>query len=262
MVYTVGGFPRVSPLIRNLVIINVAAYLASLVAGRAGFAQVIDLLALQPAAVTERGMIWQLFTYMYLHSTSDFFHILINMAMLWMFGLAVESAFGPRRFLLYYTACGFGAALLACVAYPDGYIVGASGAIYGLLTAFAVMYPDSVVLFMGFVPMRARWLVGLYAVFDLAGALGGGGNTAHFAHLGGLATGMLYFMVSRRRGPGVFDNLLNQIRRARRERQQREDAQMATNIDDILDKISREGMGSLTPRERAFLKRTSGKIKK
>ena len=124
---------------------------------------------------------------------------------LWMFGRQLEWRFGQRRFLVYYMVCGVGAALIqASIAWAMGQpmtLVGASGAVMGLLLAFGVLYPDAVImLLIPPVPIKAKWFVAIYAAIELLLGWRGAGNVAHFAHVGGMLWGLALLWWWRRRG--------------------------------------------------------------
>ena len=157
--------------------------------------------------------------YMFLHG--DFWHLFFNMFALWMFGRTLEHALGSQRFLTYFMACGIGAALLQMgvgwleyrhVAAEYGTFaahallriptVGASGAVFGLLLAFGVLYPNAVILLMfPPIPMKAKWFVVVYGLIELfLGVSGGQPGVAHFAHVGGMLWGLLLLWWWKRRG--------------------------------------------------------------
>jgi len=144
---------------------------------------------------------WQLVTYGFLHG--GFGHLFFNMLALWMFGVPVEQAWGSRRFSIYYFICLVGAGLTQLLIismqgspYPT---LGASGAVLGVLLAFGMMYPDVPIYLYFFVPIKAKYLVVLYALLDLFGGFSGSNSgVAHFAHLGGMATGFIVLMVWKR----------------------------------------------------------------
>lgn len=162
---------------------------------------------------------WQVVTYMFLHA--DFMHLFFNMFALWMFGRTLEYALGSPRFLTYFMVCGIGAALLQLgVAWLEyGHAVaeygafaarellriptlGASGAVFGLLLAFGVLYPNAVILLMfPPIPMKAKWFVVVYGLIELfLGVSGGQPGVAHFAHVGGMLWGLGLLWWWKRRG--------------------------------------------------------------
>lgn len=178
------------PVVKNLIIINVLVYMATALLPVGN--QIMEYCALSLG--TPFFHTYQFITYMFLHA--NFEHIFFNMFALWMFGRTLEYELGSRRFLIYYMVCGIGAALLqAAIAWGTGQpmaLVGASGAVMGLLLAFGVMHPDAVImLLIPPVPMKAKWFVIVYAVIELLLGWRGTGNVAHFAHVGGMLWGLL-----------------------------------------------------------------------
>ncbi len=221
--------------VRWLLIVNVALYIVYFFAVRSGYGPFFNHFALMPAAVVHSFAIWQIFTYMFVHSAGDVQHILFNMLMLWMFGKEVENAWGTRKFLKYYFICGMGAGvcvILANYMFGDPYTrtIGASGAIYGLLLAFGMLFPDSVVLFSFIFPMKAKYMVAIMAGIAFLMSFSANSSVSNVAHLGGMLVGYIYFKMpepARRptkfkaRGPGFFENLGEQyqawkLQRARR----------------------------------------------
>lgn len=162
-----------------------------------------DYFALTPAQVVQHGWLWQLITYGVIHF--EFWHWFGNMLGLWMFGSAIEQAWGPRRFMELFTLGVFGAALTTvALSYPhilgNPYVptIGASGGVFAILIAFGVLFGDNEILMIPFpFAIKAKYFVGILIVVTLAFAMGGGGNVAYVAHLGGLLFGYLYV----RRGP-------------------------------------------------------------
>jgi membrane associated rhomboid family serine protease len=140
------------------------------------------------------GSIWTVFTYMFVHA--GFWHIAGNMLFLWVFGPRVERAWGSGAFVRYYLICGLGGCLAQSLLNRDSILVGASAAIYGVMLAYAVRWPDDEFLLWFVVPVKAKWLVAACILIDLVlgvSSFGGGApGVAHFAHLGGLITGWLY----------------------------------------------------------------------
>lgn len=137
---------------------------------------------------------WQVLTYAFLHA--GFFHLAFNMFGLWMFGSPIERHFGARRFLLYFVTCAIAAALtqLIVLNVTNTFIptLGASGGVFGLLLAYAVLFPrERILLLVPPVPVPARVFAGVYAGIELLLGLGGPGTVAHFAHLGGMLGGVL-----------------------------------------------------------------------
>ena len=203
------GFPRVSPYVRLLIIVNVVVWFVQVVSRGFGFEWAV-LLGLVPDQVI-RGYIWQPFTYMFLHEPQLIFHLLFNMVFLWMLGGDLERAWGSKPFLRYYLTCGVGAGIFSLVlgllsgAPASGSAtIGASGAIFGLVAAFGIVFGDRTILFMMMFPMKARmfaWIMFGVAFFSTWNSTGS--NVSHIAHLGGAVTGFLYLKRAWRLGPFI-----------------------------------------------------------
>ncbi len=153
-------------------------------------------LKLVPAMVI-RGAVWQPVTYLFLHDPTGIMHILLNMLVLWMFGAPIEETWGTRRFMQYYFLCGVGAGicvvivnLLAGNSYQP--TIGASGAIFGLLLAYGMLFPNQIVLFMFLFPMKAKYMVMIFGAIAFFGSFQGGSTVSNLAHLGGMLFGFIY----------------------------------------------------------------------
>ena len=192
------------PVVKNLIIINVLVYMATALLPVGN--EIIRFCALWfGASPFGEFHSYQFVTYMFLHASVE--HIFFNMFALWMFGRTLEYELGSKRFLTYYMVCGVGAALIQlATAYLTGempiQLVGASGAVMGLLLAFGVMHPNAVImLLIPPIPMKAKWFVVIYGVIELfLGWTGFGGNVAHFAHVGGMLWGLLLLQWWKRNG--------------------------------------------------------------
>ena len=206
------------------------------------------------------GKVWQLFTYMFLHA--GFGHIFFNMLALWMFGSALERTWGSRQFIKYYLLTGLGGGLCYALFNMSSPIptVGASGAIYGLLAAYAVLFPDSVIYVWFVIPLKAKWFALIFGGIEFFASFGQGGGVAHLAHLGGMVIGYVYLKRGRILPHHWGRNLSDwQERRrlAEQWREQQELDKLRREVDELLDKINREGMGSLTPAEQKRLDKAS-----
>ena len=294
---------------KNLLIINVLAFLAYLVLGNRG----IDLNSMFGLHffLASDFHFYQLFTYMFMHA--GWTHIFFNMFALWMFGCVVENVWGPKKFLFYYISCGIGAGLIQEVSqFASLYFllndhgmslgmmdflrvasmhaqelnawttVGASGAIYAILLAFGMIFPEErIFIFPLPIPIKAKWFVLIYVAIELFSALGTqGDDVAHFAHLGGMLFGFLmikywqhhpgggYGGYGRNKGQQFFDNLKRgwENRSHKKSdngtsfRNDNKDWEYNANkkaeqeeIDRILDKIRKSGYDSLTKDEKQKL---------
>jgi membrane associated rhomboid family serine protease len=250
-----------SPLTRTvkmLLIVNGVVFLFQVLLN----GQLIEIFGLVPASLFAGERLWQPFTYMFLHG--GIWHILINMFVLWMFGRDLEQEFGERFFLRYYFVTGVGAGLIYSVFFIHSEIpvIGASGAIFGLLVAFALVFPERPITLLIFfilpLTLKAKHLVILLGIITLL-ALPAKDGIAHLAHLGGMVVGFLYLKARKMSYQQGFP--WSRASRAKHnqettEPQEEEADELSAEIDSILDKISREGMSSLTPRERRILQKS------
>ena len=188
------GPPITPPVVKQLMIANAAVFLLQQVSPETTIYG-----SLVPKAVWQFGYLWQPFTYMWLHAS--FGHIAMNMFMLWMFGSQVAMAWGPKRFLRFYLICGVGAGLIIATypylimgVHPTGlmaHTLGASGAIYGVLLAYSLTWPDrTIMLIFPPVAFRAIWLIP--GLFLMSIMFSSGHNISHTGHLGGVIVGWLY----------------------------------------------------------------------
>ena len=178
------------PTIKKLMIIMGAVFLLQM-----AVSYNIDLfLGLVPLLVWKKYYLWQLFTYIFLHG--DVSHILFNLLALWMFGGELENYWGPKRFLFYFFFCGIGAGICTVIFSPYQFIpvIGASGAIYGVLLAFGWLFPNRLIYIYFLFPIPAKYFVILFGFIEFiyASRGGTGGGVAHLTHLGGLLFGLIY----------------------------------------------------------------------
>ena len=302
---------RIPPITKNLLIINLIAFLATLVFQMRGI-DLADIGGLH-FFMASHFHFYQLITYQFLHG--GFTHILFNMFGLWMFGSVIENVWGPKKFLFYYITCGIGAGLMQELAQfgsfymtvteqvPDASLgmvfqfgeqyatalnswttIGASGAVYAVILAFGMTFPNERLFIIPFpFPIKAKWFVLGYVAIEFFSALGSSGDgVAHTAHLGGMLFGYLMIRYwnkhpnatyDRSRGQQFFENLKrnfdqrqrNTHRRdndmhveqgGSRETDQKYNARKRKNqeeIDAILDKIRKSGYDSLTKEEKKRL---------
>ena len=188
----------ISPAVKALILANVALFVLG------WFSSAVETwLGMKPSAVVGQGQLWRVATYMFVHSRTGFGHILFNMLSLWMFGVELERMWGTRYFLKFYFFCGVCAALTTLVLsfVPVGIFaplyqsltIGASGAIFGVLLAYALYFPYRPILVMFVFPVPARYFVMIMGGMSLLAALNASsGGVAHTTHLGGLAAGYLF----------------------------------------------------------------------
>jgi membrane associated rhomboid family serine protease len=187
----------------KLVLINILVFFVQIIIAFFYNFRIEQFLGLSPRMVSGNFWLWQVFTYMFLHSPENFFHILFNMYLLWVFGLAVEEEWGPKTFFKYYIFSGVGAGLcillLNYFKSPWSLTIGASGAIFAVLLAFGLLYPNSEILLFFVLPLKAKYLVVLYGGLELFLMVSSSGdNVSHIGHLGGLLFGLIYFLSFKR----------------------------------------------------------------
>lgn len=254
------GNPLDSVIVR-LIIANVVVFIfQQLPVGM----QISKYLMLTPKLVLTRGYVWQVITYMFLHD-SFIRHLGLNMFVIWMFGRTLEQVWGSSRFLRFYFACGLGGAAFSFIFAYNTPVLGASAAAYGILLAFAIMFPNQRLLLWFVFPVKARTLVIGLILLSLILGIRGTGNIAHFAHLGGMAAALIMM-----RGEYQFRHFRNFIRDrfskipvkisfGRNEQGPSTDRKesSAEKIDSILDKISEKGYENLSETERHILEKYS-----
>ena len=274
-------FRSLPPAIKALMLANLAGFVVSLIVP-----DMHRLFGLVPERVIFARWIWQPFTYMFLHG--NLWHLFFNLFALWMFGMPVSAQWGDRDFLKYYFLCGFGAAAahLALAPHSTIPVIGASGAVYGLLVAFAMLYPDAVVYLYFMIPIKAAHMAVLFGAIEFfSGAAGATPGVARFAHLGGMVTGYLYirwwwaarlkfkalWRAARDPGDEPAPIIARPTRRTFSPRGSDPDVERAeghgskhpemVEVDRILDKILSDGLGSLTDEERGIMRRYSQRNK-
>ena len=249
-----------TPWVQRLLLANVMAFvLARMIpALQVEFAFVPQLVLFRP---------WTLVTYAFLHG--GFAHIFLNMLMLFFFGPRLEERLGSRTFIQFYLICAVGGAALSFAFSPGAAVVGASGAIFGVVVGFARYWPRDDIYLWGILPIQARMLALLMVLSSLFAGVGGAQDgIAHFAHLGGLATGYLFLRAWEKRR---HRRMVKRPAPARHESAPVQDPQALRRweaiprerlheinreeLEQLLDKVGKLGEGSLTPDERAFLDR-------
>lgn len=299
-----GGFSFFPPIIKKLLIINVAVFFIQLIVekisfdGVPGWYYINRYFALNPLLGVDAGsqpynfQVWQLFSYQFMHDTANMFHLLFNMFFLWMFGMEIENILGSRKFLIFYLTCGFGAGLVqvlvpALLAESSGWTIGASGAVYGVMVAYAMYFPDRYLMLYFLIPVKAKYLIAFFVVIEFL-SVGNQSIVAHLAHVGGALTGFLFVMYDRRfrnRSKNIFSSFSrsrnnfssssfgnifkskspksDDIQNAKfydiNEPKKDNEFVNQEEIDKILDKISQSGYQNLTDREKKILFEASKK---
>lgn len=253
----------------RLVVINVIFFILQIVIASLFSFRIESYLGLIPQKVVSDFWIWQLFSYMFLHSPQNILHILFNMYLLWIFGIAIEEEWGGKEFLKYYLFSGVGAGISILILnyfqVPWSLTIGASGAIYALLLAFGIIYPNAEILLFFIIPMKAKYAVLLFGSFEFFMTLSAtGSHISHIGHLGGIIFGLLYFLLFKKKYifPKQSSNqgtaeIIGEIRKKVDEIKEKAEQQTRKEVtktaSDIKTKIESEGEHSLTLTEKKFL---------
>ncbi|HLG31607.1 MAG TPA: rhomboid family intramembrane serine protease [Ignavibacteriaceae bacterium] len=284
-----GRFSLFPPVIKNLLIINAGIFFLQVITNNfrvgdvpAGYI-LNNWFALNPIAEGANFQVWQLITYQFMHGS--FSHILFNMFGLWMFGMEIENLWGSKKFLIYYLLCGVAAGLFQLFLPPlfgqvAAITIGASGAVFGILIAFGMIFPERYIFLYFLVPVKAKYLIGFLIVLEFLLIDSAGSNVAHLAHLGGAIAGFIFIMLDKntmvplknilnrsRTGSGSryqnpFGGLSDRFRRRGDDVQEarfydinskKEEEITQEVIDKILDKISKSGYQNLTEKEKKIL---------
>jgi membrane associated rhomboid family serine protease len=292
---TYGGFGGVSitPWVKRLLIANAAVFMVAFVLVRVlGYTWFLDWVAFGPTRFLTRP--WTVLTYAFVHVGIG--HILGNLLTLFFFGPPLEDRWGSRGFLKFYLIAAGGAALFSALFYfwdPANWIIGASGATFGMMLAFAMYWPDMLIHVWGIFPIKAKWLVGIMGFVQLLlAADGSGGQVAVLAHLGGMLTAYLYLKSpwaphawgdvprstrkpQQKRGGAALvpwsgkkqaaaaaqTATATQARPAAARKGKLNERELLDDVDRILDKISAQGLGSLTDEERRRLDEVSARFR-
>ncbi len=264
--YRIGFGGGLTPAIKYLLISNVAIFVLGLLIPN-GENIIVKWFGLTPGTVFTKFQLWQFVTYMFVHG--GIWHLVMNMFFLWMFGGEVERTLGTREFVKYYVICGLGGALVHLIINFNSPVpvVGASGAIFGVMAAFGILFPERTITLLLFlvlpVQMKAKYLVMIFAgIALLAGAASTNDGVAHFAHLGGMVAGFIYLKLDWR-----LDYVGNWLRQQRESRKVVQDLKkhqamqrIRERVDEILDKINEVGYDQLDEEEKRILREASQKF--
>ncbi|MDP8228775.1 MAG: rhomboid family intramembrane serine protease [Candidatus Electryoneaceae bacterium] len=256
-----GGVLRnLSPGVKGLLIANVVIFFLQGVIKP----EFLYMLGLTPELFWGHLLLWQPLTYMFLHG--GFMHLLFNMLALVWFGNSLETVWGTKQFLRYYFMVGIAAGLFNCILTPgeSSLIIGASGAIYGILAAYGLMFPNSVIYLYMLFPIRAKYLVLIFGVIEFIASINQGisqdsGTIAHLVHLGGMLVGIVYLRKDYllRWGARKFKDWMRKQEHERADQQASTEEKLRQEVDDLLDKINDVGLENLTSRERKRLREAS-----
>ena len=276
------GFMRMPTVIRTLIAINVGVFIFQAffggiqIGGQSLYRYINDLFGFNPNLVTAVTQPWRFVTYMFLHG--DGFHLLFNMLWLWWMGRAVEEGLGPRTFAVIFFGAGIGGAMLHIAfsfLYGSSLVIGASGAVFGVMVAFAYMYPTMPIMLFLLPPIEARYVVAGLIVLDVL-LLGDGERVARLVHLGGAGIG---YLLVKAHYNGVdlskfvrpiekiwnpeLSGFSNKKKKEKKRKKNRDmysvsdveilDEEEISDLDEILEKISKKGYDGLTKEEKKKL---------
>lgn len=297
-----GSFSVFPPVIKNLLIITGAVYLIQVIlaevviGGFPGWYILNKWFALNPLSGVDAAgqpfnfQVWQLITYIFMHGS--FSHILFNMFALWMFGMEIENLWGSKKFLTFYLLTGVVAGIFQLFLPPlfgamPAPTIGASGAVYGVLIAFGMLFPERYIYIYFLIPVKTKYLIGFLFILEFL-LFNPAGGVARLAHIGGAIAGFLFIMFDKSIDSpvkrklmgsryysgssvsGKFSNLAEKFKRRNDNVEEakfydlndkKEDGISQEEIDRILDKISQSGYKNLTEREKKILFEASKKMK-
>jgi membrane associated rhomboid family serine protease len=293
--YDTPDSPRMTPAVQWLLALNIGVYFLQLTLF--GPDALYSALALDPARMP--GLWWTVVTYMFVHAWLA--HLAFNMFTLWMFAPRLEQEWGTRPFVLFYLWCGVGGAIAHLIFAQHSAVIGASGAISGVLVAYAIRWPDEEVYLFGVIPMKSRWLILAMLGMNTIFALSPNSRIDWTAHVGGMAFGWIFLKlysaggISRVRGwvsavPDEPEDMPRAVPRGRQPTRDRSSGvdevvarsnaialreskplqhvprqetpkEYAAKVNRVLDKISQQGIASLTRDERRLLEEMSRKLR-
>lgn len=263
---------RIPTVIRTIIAINVAVYVVMILFGGFIRGPLYEYFGFNPDPFTALTQPWRIVTYMFIHATSPF-HLIFNMLWLWWMGRMVEETLGPRTFSVIYFGAGIGGALLQVLLasfFGSNLVVGASGAVLGVMVAFAYLFPTAPIMLLFLPPIEARFFVAGWVALDVL-FLGAGDNIARLVHLGGAGTG---YLLTKMHYEGYdLSSLIRPIEqmfkgkgisKKKKKRKKNSDMYSVTDVeimeeeevdelDEILEKISKKGYDGLTKEEKQKL---------
>ncbi|MDY6968852.1 MAG: rhomboid family intramembrane serine protease [Spirochaetota bacterium] len=268
--FRIGG--PLTPIVKKLIVINAGVFIFQQFIGLFLPGEIENIFGLHHLGIFYDFRIWQIFTYMFLHG--GWMHIIFNLIALWMFAGELEARWGQRLFLQYYIYSGVGAGIFIAVMNALVYssynvspiTIGASGAIYGILLAYGLTWPNREILLYFIFPVKIKYLLIAFGIIEffgtIANARGTGGNISHIGHLGGLICGFIYYKYKiqisitakkHRNNDGLISQYLKKKRLEKKQKEIDNRIKAKKIIDSLLEKIARDGMSSLTSQEKSQL---------
>jgi membrane associated rhomboid family serine protease len=245
------AFPPISPVIKKILIINVSVFLiCNLIPPLGNF--IFQWFSVLPVTPIMSLQIWRLISYQFLHG--NIFHIFFNMLVLYFFGPMLENLWGHKKFLIFYLVCGATGGVLYTILVLSrileaGYLVGASGGIYGILAAAAILFPRMRVYVFGIFPMTLAVFSVVLVVISLLGFIRGENPGGEAAHLMGMAAGAAYVLWR-----PLLERRRVKINKGNWQRKMKEERDFQQEVDRILEKVHNSGIASLTRKEKRTLK--------
>jgi len=265
------GFMRMPTVIRTIIAVNVVIFILMAIGGQTLSNTLVRLFAFDPDAFTAITQPWRIVTYMFLHGGG--FHLIFNMLWLWWMGRMVEESVGPRTFSVIYFGAGIGGAVLQvalAAVFGSNLVIGASGAVLGIMVAFAYLYPTAPIMLLFLPPIEARFFVAGWVALDVL-FIGAGDNIARLVHLGGAGTG---FLLTKMHYQGYdlsavirpIEQIFKGGGKSKKKSKRKRNADMYSvsdveimeekdldELDEILEKISKKGYDGLTAEEKKKL---------
>ena len=258
--YSFGPLGGIPPAIKNIIFINVVIFLMQSLNQSLGIL-IEQNFALRPYDIIYNFKIWQLVTYLFLHG--GFWHIFFNMFVLWMFGSELEREWGTKEFIKYYFITGIGAGVLNLLL-SNAPTIGASGAVYGVMLAYALRYPDRLVYIYFLFPVKVKYMMAFLVLVSFFSTFGSSGDgIAHAAHLGGIVVGFVYLKYwvllykIKRILPNISFGKKNDSNMKYTKGGDNKTEYYRRVIDELLDKINRVGYLNLTDEEKKVLEEGS-----
>jgi membrane associated rhomboid family serine protease len=258
--FSIGPMGRIPPAIKNIIFINAVIFLMQVL--NQSLEQVIFRnFALIPPDIIYRFKIWQLVSYMFLHA--DFWHIFFNMFILWMFGSELEREWGTKEFIKYYFITGIGAGVFNLLL-SSAATIGASGAVYGIMLAYALRYPDRMVYIYFLFPVKVKYMMAFLVLISFFSTFGSSGDgIAHAAHLGGIVIGFVYLKYGvilykiKRNFPNISSGKKHESNMKYTKGGDNKTEYYRRVIDELLDKINKVGYLNLSEEEKKLLEEGS-----
>tara|TARA_B100000131_G_scaffold314208_1_gene350695 strand:- start:51 stop:872 length:822 start_codon:yes stop_codon:yes gene_type:complete len=252
-------------IIKNLIVINLTIFIILLFSGQGPWIIAMNYFSLNPNFFNQ-FYIWQLVSYMFLHG--GIFHIFFNMFALWMFGRELEIIWGSKRFLKYYMVCGIGSGLATAIISPGVTVIGASGAVYGVMLAYGLLFPNRMVYLYGLFPLKTKFLVFGLFIISLYYSMGNNyDGISHITHLFGIVVGFIYLKKK------FINNFTKKIKLWYIQKQiekieydniyhNEDNDKIKNEMNHILEKLNTHGWSALSDSEKITIKEGTEQLKK